>query len=161
QRGGRPGFMVRLVLAATLSSNYGLYGPAYELCENVPREPGSEEYLDSEKYEIKHRNFHVRDSLRPFMSRVNSIRRANPSLQSNERLRFHKTDNDLIIAYSKQTADKKNFVLTIVNLDPFWKQSGFVELPVDEVGIDVRHPYRMLDLLTGARFSWQGSRNFV
>jgi starch synthase (maltosyl-transferring) len=161
QRGGGPAFMVRLVLAATLGANYGIYGPAYELRENIPREPGSEEYLNSEKYEIKHRNFSDPASLRPFISRVNGIRRENPALQSNESLRFHTIDNDQLICYSKETADRKNVIVTIVNLDPVWPQSGFVELPADELGIDVRRPYRMTDLLTGATFTWQGQRNYV
>src|SRR5262249_7787233 len=101
QRGGPPAFRARLVLAATLCSNYGIYGPAYELYENVPRERGSEEYLNSEKYEIKKRNLHDPGSLRPFITLVNKIRRENAALQSNERLRFHKVDNDQLLAYSK------------------------------------------------------------
>jgi starch synthase (maltosyl-transferring) len=161
QAGGRPAFMARLVLAATLSSNYGIYGPAYELCENVPRDAGSEEYLDSEKYEVKKRDLSNEASLRPFISRVNAIRKENPALQSNEGLKFHPVDNDQIICYSKQTADSRNVVITIVSLDPVWPQSGYVELPADELGIDVRHPYRITDLLTGAQFTWQGSRNYV
>jgi starch synthase (maltosyl-transferring) len=161
QAGGRPAFMARLVLAATLSSNYGIYGPAYELCENVPRDAGSEEYLDSEKYEVKKRDLSNEASLRPFISRVNAIRKENPALQSNEGLKFHPVDNDQIICYSKQTADSRNVVITIVSLDPVWTQSGYVEFPADELGIDVRHPYRITDLLTGAQFTWQGSRNYV
>jgi starch synthase (maltosyl-transferring) len=161
QTGGRPAFMTRLVLAATLSANYGIYGPAYELCEKQPRESGSEEYLNSEKYEIKKRNLYDPASLRPFISQVNAIRKENSALQSNERLEFHKVDNDQIICYSKRTSDNKNLILTIINLDPRWSQSGFVELPLKDLGIDVRHPYRMVDLLTGAKFVWQGSRNYV
>src|SRR6266403_5144776 len=161
QKGGRPAFMARLVLAATLGANYGVYGPAYELCENVAREPGSEEYLNSEKYEIKRRDLYDPASLGPFISRVNASRKENPALQSNRNLEFHTIDNDQLICYSKRTPDKKNAIVTIVNLDPVWKQSGFVELPLDELGIDVRHPYRMVDLLTGAEFKWQGPRNYV
>src|SRR6266567_3276329 len=161
QRGGRPAFMARLVLAATLGANYGIYGPAYELCENVPREAGSEEYLNSEKYEIKQRNLYDPSSLRACISRVNAIRRENPALQSNAHLQFHAINNDQIICYSKRTADKRNVIVTFVNLDSLWTQAGFVELPVEDLGIDVRHPYRMVDLLTGVRFMWQGSRNYV
>ena len=161
QVGGRPAFIARLVLAATLSSNYGIYGPAYELCENVPREARSEEYLNSEKYEIKHRNLYDPASLRPLISRVNAIRKENPALQSNARLRFHTVDNDKLICYSKQTLDKRNLIVTVVNLDPQWSQSGFVKLPLEELGIDVRHPYRMVDLLSGATFIWQGPTNYV
>jgi len=161
QRGGRPAFITRLVLAATLSSNYGIYGPAYELCENVPRQAGSEEYLNSEKYEIKHRDLYSPGSLRPLISRVNAIRKENPALQSNDTLRFHAIDNEQLIAYSKRTRDKRNVIVAVVNLDPFWKQSGFLELPLEELGIDARRPYRMLDLITGAKFTWQGARNYV
>jgi len=161
QRGERPAFMARLALAATLGASYGIYGPAYELCERVPKERGSEEYLNSEKYEIKRRNLYDPASLRPFISRVNAIRKGNPALQANESLRFHKIDNDQIICYSKRTPDKANVIVTLVNLDPVWQQSGFVELPVEELGIDIRQPYRMHDLLTDATFTWHGSRNYV
>jgi starch synthase (maltosyl-transferring) len=161
QLGGRPAFVTRLVLAATLGANYGIYGPAYELCENVPKEPGSEEYLNSEKYEIKQRDLHNPSSLRPLITRVNAIRKGNAALQSNERLQFHPIDNDQMICYSKRTNDNKNVVLTVVNLDTVWPQSGFVELPLEELGIDVRHPYRMVDLLSGERYTWQGPRNYV
>jgi len=161
QRGGRPAFMSRLVLAATLGANYGVYGPAYELCENVPWGPGSEEYLNSEKYEVKSRKLYDPATLRPFISRVNAIRRENEALQSNDSLRFHSVDNDQLICYSKKTTDMKNVIVTLVNLDPVWPQSGFVELPMEELGFDVRHPYRMVDLLSGAKFRWQGSRNYV
>ena len=161
QRGGRPAFMARLVLAATLGANYGMYGPAYELCENVPREAGSEEYLNSEKYEIKSRNLYDPTSLRPFISRVNASRRDNPALQANESLKFHSIDNDQLICYSKQSPDKKNVIVVVVNLDPVWPQSGFVRLPLEELGIDVRQPYQMTDLLTGATFTWQGPSNYV
>src|SRR5215813_9036343 len=161
QTGSRPAFMARLVLAATLSANYGIYGPAYELGENVAREHGSEEYLNSEKYEIKHRDLHHPATLRPFIARVNAIRRENPALQFNETLRFHDIDNDQLIAYSKQTIDKKNTIITVVNLDPLWRQSGFLELSMEELGIDLRRPYRFVDLLTGASYTWQGSRNYI
>jgi starch synthase (maltosyl-transferring) len=161
QRGGRPAFMARLALAATLGASYGIYGPAYELCERVPKERGSEEYLNSEKYEIKRRNVYDPASLRPFISRINAIRKENPALQANESLRFHKIDNDQIICYSKRTRDKANVIVTLVNLDSVWQQSGFVELPAEELGIDIRQPYRMHDLLTDATFTWQGSRNYI
>jgi starch synthase (maltosyl-transferring) len=160
QRGGRPAFLARLVLAATLSGNYGVYGPAYELCENIAREWGSEEYLDSEKYEIKHRNLYEPRSLRPFIARVNAIRRENRALQSNERLRFHHTDNDQIICYSKTTANRDNAIIVVVNLD-MNTQSGFITLPLEELGIDPRKPYRITDLLTYAHFRWQGPRNYI
>jgi starch synthase (maltosyl-transferring) len=161
QHGRRPAFMARLVLAATLGASYGIYGPAYELCENTPRQLGSEEYLNSEKYEVKHRDLNAPETLRPFISRINAIRKENVALQSNESLRFHPVNNEQLIAYSKQSANRKNTIITIVNLDPVWPQSGFLDLPTEDLGIDVRHPYRVVDLLTGSRFVWQGTRNYV
>src|SRR5262249_54863246 len=148
-------------LAATLGANYGIYGAAYELHENVPRGQGSEEYLNSEKYEIKHRNMSDPSGLGTLIGRVNAIRRENPALQSNLRLRFHSIDNDRLIAYTKQSADMKNLILTIVNLDWRYTQSGFVELPLKDLGIDSRHPYLVTDLLTEAQYTWRGPRNYV
>src|SRR5207253_2573963 len=106
QHGGKPAFMARLVLAATLGASYGIYGPAFELMEHEPLRPGSEEYLNSEKYEIRDWDLERDDSLAPFVERVNRIRRANPALQTNERLWFLPVDNDQLIAYTKFTADR-------------------------------------------------------
>ena len=161
QFGGRPVFMMRLVLAATLSANYGIYGPAYELMEQVAREPGSEEYLDSEKYQLRHWDLGRADSLRPFVAAVNRIRRENPALRTDWRLRFFDTDNDQLIAYCKTTEDLENAVVCIVNLDPHHAHSGWVTLDLDMLGIDAGSQYQMHDLLTGARYRWTGPRNFV
>jgi starch synthase (maltosyl-transferring) len=161
QSGGRAAFMARLALAATLGASYGIYGPAFELYENRPREPGSEEYLDSEKYEIRHWDFARPDSLRDFIARVNHIRRENPALQSNANLLFHPIDNDRLICYSKHTGDLANIVLVIVNLDPNHTHSGWLELPLDILGLDARQPYQVHDLLSGARYLWYGPRNYV
>ncbi len=161
QYDGRPAFAIRLVLAATLSSNYGIYGPAFELLENTPLAPGREEYLDSEKYEIKRWNLDRPESLRDFIARVNRIRRENPALQSNERLRFHDIDNDHLIAYSKSTEDFSNLIVVVVNLDPFHTQSGWLQLPLEEFRLDVRQSFQVHDLLANARFFWQGGRNYV
>jgi starch synthase (maltosyl-transferring) len=161
QHGGRPAFLVRLILAATLGASYGIYGAAFELQENAPRESGSEEYLNSEKYEIKHRDMSNPAGLGPLIGRVNSIRKNHPALQSNLGLRFHAIDNNELIAYSKQTADKTDVILTIVNLDVRNNQAGFLELPLKELGIDPRHPYVVTDLLTGAQYTWLGPRNYV
>jgi starch synthase (maltosyl-transferring) len=161
QKGGRPAFMARLVLAATLGSNYGIYGPAFELCENEPREPGSEEYLNSEKYEIRRWDLGHRSTLRPLISLVNAIRKQNPALQSNRGLQFHSTENDQIICYSKRTEDNSNIIVTAVNLDAVWTQSAFVQLPLQDFGIDSRYPYLMIDLLTDRRFTWYGPRNYI
>ena len=161
QFGGRSAFMARLVLAGTLGSSYGVYGPAFELCENCPKEPGSEEYLDSEKYEIKNWDIARLDSLKDFIARVNRIRRQNPALHHDRSLRFHEVDNEQLICYSKRTDDLSNIVLVVVNLDPHHTQSGWVEFPLDELGIDPQKPYQMHDLLSNARYLWQGSRNYV
>jgi len=161
QFGGRAAFMARLVLAGTLGSSYGVYGPAFELCENRPKEPGSEEYLDSEKYEIKNWDIARPDSLKDFIARVNRIRRENPALHRDWGLRFHKVDNEQLICYSKRTDDLSNVVLVLVNLDPHHTQSGWVEFPLEELGIDPQKPYQMHDLLSDARYLWQGTRNYI
>ncbi|TMB66362.1 MAG: alpha-1,4-glucan--maltose-1-phosphate maltosyltransferase [Deltaproteobacteria bacterium] len=161
QFGGRPAFMTRLVLAATLGANYGIYGPAFELCENVPRDPGSEEYLNSEKYELKHWDLERKDSLKEFIALVNRIRRENRALQSDRSLRFHPVDNPEIICFSKQTEDLKNVIVVVVNLDPHHTQSGWVELAMEELGLLPQQPFQMHDLLTNARYLWHGARNYV
>lgn len=161
QMGGRPAFMTRLTLAATLGASYGIYGPAFELCENHPREFGSEEYLDSEKYEIKHWDIQRTESLKDFIARINRIRRENPALQSDWNLSFHPIDNDQLICYSKQTEDLSDLILVVVNLDPHHVHAGWVELPLSALGLDPRQPYQMHDLLSGARYLWTGSKNYV
>ncbi|MFW6102464.1 MAG: alpha-1,4-glucan--maltose-1-phosphate maltosyltransferase [Chloroflexota bacterium] len=161
QFGGRPAFMARLVLAATLGASYGIYGPAFELCENHSREPGSEEYINSEKYEIKNWDISRPDSLKDLIARVNRIRQENPALHNDWSLRFHNVDNEQLICYSKRTDDLSNVVLVVVNLDPYHTHSGWVDFPLGEVGIDVQKPYQMHDLLSDARYLWQGSRNYI
>ncbi len=161
QLGGRPAFITRFVLAATLGASYGIYGPAFELCVNTPIAPGKEEYLDSEKYEIKVWNVNSPDSLAPLIARVNHIRRENPALQTNHGLRFHPTSNEQLIAYSKSTEDLSNVMLMVVNLDPHHTQSGWVELPLQDLGIDPHQPYEVHDLLTDARYFWSGTHNYV
>jgi len=161
QFGGRPAFMVRFVLAATLGASYGIYGPAFELCENRPREPGSEEYLDSEKYEIRQWDLAKPDSLKDFISRVNRIRRESPALHHDWNLRFYPVDNDELICYGKATRDLDNIIVVVVNLDCYHAHSGWVELPLQDLGLDPEHPYQMHDLLTDARYLWHGARNFV
>jgi starch synthase (maltosyl-transferring) len=161
QSGLRAAFVARLDLAATLCANYGLYGPAFELMEHVPRERGSEEYRDSEKYEIKAWPRERADSLRPLIARVNAIRRTNPALHANRRLRFHGVDNPEIICYSKTTEDMSNVILTLVNLDPRHRQSGWTDLALEELGLRPAAPFELHDLLTDARYRWQGPRNYV
>lgn len=161
QTGGRPTFMARLVLAATLAASYGIYGPAYELMEHVAVAPGKEEYVNSEKYEIKDWNLNDPNSLKDLIARVNHIRRENPALQSNDRLRFHVVDNEQLIAYTKTTENFDNVILTVVNLDPVWTQSGWVGLPLEELGLDPTQPYDVHDLLTDAHYAWSGTHNYV
>jgi starch synthase (maltosyl-transferring) len=161
QYGGRPAFMARLVLAATLAASYGIYGPAFELMEHVAREPGSEEYRDSEKYQLRHWDLDRADSLRAFVARVNRVRRENPALHADWRLRFFDTDNEQLIAYAKTTEDLANAIVCIVNLDPHHTHSGWVDLDLSALGIEAGAQYQMHDLLTGAHFLWTGPRNFV
>ena len=161
QAGGRPAFMVRLILAATLGANYGIYGPAFELCENTPSRSGSEEYLNSEKYELKYRDLNSANSLKDLIARVNRIRRENRALQSNRSLRFHDTDNPSLICYSKATDDLSNVIVVVVNLDCFHVQSGWVQLDLGSLGVDAAHSFQVYDLLGEGQYMWQGPRNYV
>jgi starch synthase (maltosyl-transferring) len=161
QIGGRAVFGIRFLLAATLGANYGIYGPAFELMEHVPVRRGSEEYLNSEKYEIRHWDLEQPDSLRPLIARVNEIRNENAALQNDWSLKFHPTENDQLICYTKESEDRANLILTVVNLDPHHTQAGFVTLPLDELQIPQDRGYEAEDLLTGARYLWNGPRNYV
>ena len=161
QFGGRPAFMCRAVLAATLSGSYGIYGPAFELGEQTPRETGTEEYLDSEKYQLRDWRLTEARNLKDFIARLNRIRRENIALQANDDLRFRDVDNEQLIFYSKHSADLANVILVVVNLDPHHVQSGFLELPLEEWRMDDGRPFQMHDLLSDARYLWQGRRNYV
>ncbi|MBU1237263.1 MAG: alpha-1,4-glucan--maltose-1-phosphate maltosyltransferase [Gammaproteobacteria bacterium] len=161
QFGGRAGFVIRLVLAATLGASYGIYGPAFELQESAPRDPGGEEYLDSEKYQVRHWDIDRADSLKDVIARVNRIRRDNSALQQDWNLEFYPVDNEQIICYGKFTDDLADMVVVVVNLDPHHAQSGWVSLPVERFGLEDERPYQMHDELSGARYLWHGARNFV
>ena len=161
QVGGRAAFVARLVLAATLGANYGIYGPPFETLENRPRGPGSEEYLDSEKYQLRKWDVDRAENLGTLIATINRARRDNPALQSDAGLRFHATDNDQLICYSKQSEDGENLVIVVVSLGFHAEQHGFIDLPVAELGIDPDRPYQLQDLLGGKTFTWQGPRNFV
>ncbi len=161
QTGGRPAFAARFVLAATLGASYGIYGPAFELCEGRAKEPGSEEYLDSEKYQLRSWDRERPDSLRELITLVNKVRRENPALQSDEGLMFHPTENEQIIAYTKSTDDLADVVLTVVNVDPHHTQTGMVNLPLEALGIDRDRSYQAHELLSGARYIWNGPRNYI
>jgi len=149
QHGGRPAFIVRAVLAATLAASYGMYGPAFELQERTPREPGSEEYLNSEKYEIKRWDLERKDSLKGLIARLNRIRRENPALQRDWSLKFHAVDNDQLLVFSKKA--KENEILVAVNLDPRHPQSGWVDF----------EPCEVHDLLSGGHYVWSAPRSYL
>ncbi|HLW80745.1 MAG TPA: alpha-1,4-glucan--maltose-1-phosphate maltosyltransferase [Candidatus Acidoferrales bacterium] len=161
QVGGRPAFMIRFVLAAMLGANYGIYGPAFELCENAPLAPGSEEYLHSEKYELKHRELTAAWSLKDFIARINEIRKDHPALQGDHSLRFHETDNPVLLCFSKTSDDLADVIVVIVNLDSFHTQTGWVNLDLSALGVDREQGFQAHDLLSGARYLWQGARNYV
>lgn len=161
QLGGRPAFMTRFVLAATLGASYGIYGPAFELCDNTPRAPGAEEYLDSEKYEIKIWDLEREDSLREFITRVNHIRRDSRALQQEWNLRFYPVENEQVLCFGKHTEDLSEILVVVVSLDPHHRQSGWVQLPLELFGLDHHRPYQVHDLLSNARYLWHGSHNYV
>ena len=165
QEGGRPAFMHRVILAATLAANYGIYGPAFELAENAPAKPlpgktESEEYLNSEKYEIRQRDRNTPGSLVPLITRLNWIRRENRALQSNTSLHFHSVDNPQLICYSKTTPDFENVILVVVNLDSFNEQIGMTSLDLDKIGCSPDESFLVEDLLGGAQYTWS-YRNYV
>ncbi|MFN2508180.1 MAG: alpha-1,4-glucan--maltose-1-phosphate maltosyltransferase [Chthoniobacterales bacterium] len=159
QEGGRPAFMICAVLAATLSSVYGIYS-GFELCENTPL-PGREEYLDSEKYQWKERDWNAPGNIKDWITRLNRIRSENRALQLYDNLRFYGADNDSILFYGKMTAAKDNIILVVVNLDPHRMQHSYVYVPFGEFGAMETDTYQVHDLLTDARYTWRGSRNYV
>ncbi len=169
QEGGRAAFMQRLILAATLTANYGIYGPAYELGENVPAKPSpgkteSEEYVDSEKYEIRQRSRNQPGSLVGLITDLNNIRRANPALQSNGSLWFHPVDNPSLMCYSKAAKDGTggdNTILVAINLDPVQEQAGWIELDLKQLGIPHNENFVVEDLLTGVSYTWRDRSNYV
>lgn len=157
QVGGTAAFVSRLVLAATLAASYGIYGPPFELQEHMPRAPGSEEYLGSEKYAVRHWDLDEPSSLAGLIGRLNAIRRAHPALQRDDTLRLHGTDNDQLVAYSKSSGD--DAVLVVVNVDPHFRQAGWVDLGPFASGPG--EAMEVHDLLTGAYYRWEGSHSFV
>jgi len=160
QRGGRPAFKMRLALAATLSSLYGIYS-GYELCENVAREPGSEEYLNSEKYEYKVRDWDAPGNLVGYVTQINRIRRENRALHLYRNLRFFGSDDPNVLFYAKMTPERDNLVFVAANLDPFATHAGLVDVPIAELGIGEHQAYRMHELITDRWFEWHGPRGYV
>jgi starch synthase (maltosyl-transferring) len=161
QKSGRPGFMTRLILAATLGASYGIYGPAFELGEGRAVREGSEEYLDSEKYQIRVWDINNPNSLRDLITLMNRIRRASPALQQNAGLTFHPVDNAQLIAYSKVCEDPRDMILVVANLDPQHRQAGWVNLGLDALHLGSEESFQVHDLLTDAHYVWHGPRNFV
>jgi starch synthase (maltosyl-transferring) len=161
QYGGRPAFMTRLVLAATLSGNYGIYGPPFEHGWAAAKEPGSEEYLNSEKYEVHQHDIARPDSLRDFIARVNQVRKDTPSIAHAGTLEFHKVDSEQLLCYSRVSPDHSDVLLVVVNLDYWHTQSGWVEFPIERLDLPSNRPYQMHDLLSDARYLWHGNRNYV
>ncbi|NJL03985.1 MAG: alpha-1,4-glucan--maltose-1-phosphate maltosyltransferase [Chloroflexaceae bacterium] len=161
QHGGLPACKIRLILAAMMTASYGMYGPVLELGIVTPREPGSEEYLDSEKYQLRYWELDQPHSLHDLIARVNQIRRTNVALQSNHNVIFHPTDNEQIICFSKHTDDHSNRIVVVASLDPINAQSGWVGLDLAALGID-SHPYHVHDLLADATYLWNAnSWNYV
>ena len=161
QHGGRGAFVQRLILAATLGASYGIYGPPFELMEAAPREPGSEEYRDSEKYQLRHWDLSKRAGISEVIGRVNRIRRDNAALQHDRGLRFHPVDHDALVCYSKVSPGGDNAVLVVVNLDPNFRHGGWVDVDATALGLDPDRPFQVHDLLTEARFVWRAGRNWI
>ena len=160
QIGTRATFIARLVLAGTLSASYGIYGPPFELMERTPRE-GSEEYVDNEKFQLRHWDLQRSDSLGPVIKRINAIRRQNPALHDNASLCFHHVDNDLLIAYSKRSPDGANLIVVVVNLDAQHRQVGWLDLDLAQLQIAADETFQVHDLLSDARFLWRGPRAYI
>jgi starch synthase (maltosyl-transferring) len=161
QHGGRPAFVQKLILAATLTANYGIYGPPFELMEHVAR-PGAEEYLDNEKYELRDWDLDAPHSLAELIARVNRIRNDHPALQQDRSFALHHVDNEALFAYSKRCPRTGDTVLCIVNVDPEWKQGGFTWLDLEALGLegdDAR--FEVYDALGESRYVWQGRQNYV
>ena len=159
QDGGRPAFMIRVLLAATLSTLYGIYS-GYELCENEALS-GREEYLDSEKYQWKERDSNAPGNIKDWIAQLNKIRKENRALQSYDNLRFYHADNDAILFYGKMTPARDNIILIVVNLDPHRKQNSYIDVPIDQFGHMESDVYQVHDLLSDARYTWHGRQNYV
>lgn len=160
QTGGVPAFKIRAALAATLSSSYGIYS-GFELCENTPKEPGSEEYLHSEKYEIKPRNWNQKGNIKDYLGRLNQIREENPALREYKNLRFFHSNNDNVLCYGKKTGDNSNLIVVVVNLNPHQAEEDTISLPIWDFGIEGWQTYQAKDLITGEKYYWRGERNYI
>ncbi|MFN0071988.1 MAG: alpha-amylase family glycosyl hydrolase, partial [Chloroflexota bacterium] len=161
QTGGPGNFAARFVLAATLGTSYGIYGPAFELQEHRPLEVGREEYLSSEKYEIRHWDWTSPKSLAPLITKVNRIRADHPAIRHAGNLHFHPTDNEHLLAYSRSSQNGGDVLLIVVNLDPRYTQAGWLDLDLSALGLAADQTFTVHDLLSGETYSWQGARNYV
>lgn len=155
-----PSFLIRLLLAGTLSSNYGMYGPLFEFGLNEAY-PGKEEYTRSEKYEVKHWNWDKTTQTKKVITLLNRIRRENKALQSTWNIEFCDTDNDQILCFSKISQDKSNQLLIVISLDPLYSQSGWIKVPLKDFGIKQHSPYKVMDLLNNSTYSWENEWNYV
>jgi starch synthase (maltosyl-transferring) len=165
QHGGRPAFVIRLLLAATLGASYGIYGPAFELCEHRALREGSEEYLDSEKYQLRAWDLGAERSLAELIAHVNRIRREQPALQQDHGLRFYDTDNDRLLCFVKTAPPRAGReppepIVVVVSLDPHHPQSGWIQLPLLEL-TGQSEPLQLHDLLSDDRYFWSGDAHYV
>jgi len=152
-------FQIRAVLATTLSSVYGIYS-GFELCESAAL-PGREEYFASEKYQLKERDWDAPGNIKELITKLNRIRRENRALHFYDNLRFYPCDNGALLFYSKMTPARDSIILVVVNLDPLYTQSGWVEVPIEDFGEIDTDSYEVDDLLTDTRYIWHGKRNYV
>jgi len=159
QQGGRPAFMIRSVLAATLSTVYGIYS-GFELCENAAL-PNREEYADSEKYQFKGRDWNAPGNIKEYITRLNRIRIENRALHEYTNLKFYQAENENILFYGKMTPSRDNIILIAVNLDPYQSQTAHLHVPVEEFGFMEGDSYQVHDLLSDERYLWHGSRNYI
>ncbi len=153
--------MIRLALAATLTANYGIYGPAYELLECKPLKHGTEDYLNSEKFQICQRDMEQPGTLTEFITRVNQIRKGSPALKQDWNLLFHETDNDQLICYSKWNDRKTDIILVVINMDPHHAQAGWLNLDLEALEIATKRSFEVHDLLSDEHYLWNGPRNYV
>lgn len=161
QSGRRATFMLRAALAATMTANYGIYGPAFELMEHVARHPGSEEYLDSEKYQLRAWNLKKTPNITDFIRRLNRIRAENTALQQNRNTTIHGADNDNIFVFSKRSDEHDNFILVVANLNAEHTHSATVELDLEALDLDPERHFHIHDLVDDARYIWRGPRNYI
>jgi starch synthase (maltosyl-transferring) len=158
--GGENAHLIRLILAATLSSNYGIYGPVYEFGMTQPM-AGKEEYIDNEKYEIKNWDWNKYTKIKEVIGRINTIRKENTALQYTDNIHFATTTNSSIICYGKKSPAEKNIIITAVNLDPFQIQEAIVNIPLENLGIKAEKEFIVRDLLSGDKYRWKGKSNYV